>query len=271
MKPHWHRAPLILAAFAMAVFWTGCSSDNPVKATGFTQTDADDIASQAGQAMKAGALTTMSGADGASGGVSGSPAASFNPGRLAAGIAAAETTFTNGGITYTLGVTFFDANGNELPGYGPLAHRMLVTTRATGDIATQQFTASLGHAGSLDVTGIEATEDSLTFQGACNDSVDASFQSLDGQRTRTFHWLSSAILANVKALKDRQVNPYPLSGTATFIVHAERFASNQSLEVDRVWDATVVVVFNGTANPELTVNGSFHYTVNLNTGVVARM
>jgi len=65
-------------------------------------------------------------------------------------------------------------------------------------------------------------------------------------------------------------NPYLLSGTLSYVVHAVRYRSNQFAEVEKTWDATVVIVFDGTATPELTVNGVFHYRLNLVSGVVAR-
>jgi len=269
MRSQRWRTPLAALACAGALILAGCSGDNPVNPNGFTQTDADDIAAQAGQAAAAGMLTNMNAADGASGGVSGSSAARFTPLR-AGSFAQAETTFTQGSVTYTLGVTFYDADGNTLAGYGPTAHRMLVTTRATGSIADQQFTASLGHAGSLDVTGLEASLDTLVFNGASNDSVDASFTSLDGLRTRYFKWRSGAVLTDTQLLKNRQTNPYPLSGTLIYVVHAERYRSNQFADVDKTWDATVTIVFDGTANPALTVNGVFRYHLNLASGIVAR-
>lgn len=271
MKAHPFRAPLAALACAAALFLSGCSGSNPVNPSGFTQTDADDIASQAGQAMTAGVLTNVDATDGASAGVSGTGAARFDPSGRAGSFAQAETTFTSGGVTYTLGVTFYDADGNQLAGYGPLASRMQVTTRATGAFSGQQFAASLGESGTLDVTGLEAAKDTLVFNGTCADSVDAAFQSLDGLRTRYFRWRSGAVLAAANLLKNRQTNPYPLSGTLTYTVHAVRYGSNQLATVDRTWDATVVIVFDGTATPALTVNGVYHYQVNLATGVVVRL
>ena len=264
------RAPLAALACAAAVFAAGCSDDeNPVTPTPFSQADADDIAAQAGQALAVGTIVNLGASAGASAGGSASPAARFDPER-AASFAQADTTFMIGNVTYTLGVTFYDANGAELPVYGPLAVRMHVTTRATGSWSSQQFEASLGHSGMLDVTGIEAARDTLGFDGASRDSVDASFQSLDGQRTRYFKWRSASVLADVLLLKDRQANPYPLRGTATYVVHAVRYRSDQFSEVERTWDATVVVHFDGTATPDLVVNGTFRYYVNLITGVVQR-
>jgi hypothetical protein len=271
MKAHPFRASSAALACAAALFLAGCSGSNPVTPTGFTQTDANDIAAQAGQAMSAGILPSMNASDGASGGVSGSAVARFDPSARAGSFAQAETTFTSGGVTYTLGVTFYDAGNNALSGYGPLATRMVVTTRATGLFTGQQFAASLGEAGSLDVTGIEAAKDTLVFNGSCADSVDAAFQSLDGLGTRYFRWRSGAVLADVPLLKNRQANPYPLSGTLTYTVHADRYGSNQFSTVEKSWDATVVIVFNGTATPDLTVNGVYHYKVNLSNGVVVRV
>lgn len=269
MKAHPFRASSAALACAAALFLAGCSGSNPVTPSGFTQTDADDIAAQAGQAVAVGVVPSMNASDGASSGVSGSAAARFDPNR-AASFAQADTTFTSGGITYTLGVTFYDAGNNALSGYSPLATRMVVTSRATGLFTGQQFAASLAEAGTLDVTGIEAAKDTLSFNGSCADSVDAAFQSRDGLGTRYFRWRSAAVLAGVPMLKNRQTNPYPLSGTLTYTVHADRYGSNQYATVEKSWDATVVITFNGTATPDLTVNGVYHYRLNLTNGTVTR-
>lgn len=75
----------------------------------------------------------------------------------------------------------------------------------------------------------------------------------------------------MRALKDRSVDPCPLSGTATFTVDAVRYRTNARVDVDASLSGTVVVTFNGTADPEVTVDGTYHYRLNLLTGIVTRM
>ena len=258
-----------LVALAAAV--AGCGGDSPT-APGVTQTAADDIAVQVAQTMAIGnggtvtELFAMAAAVPAAG-----AGGSLLRGAFGTAGAAAETTFTAGNVTYSFAWTFYDAGGAELPEYGPTAARMRVTSRAAGGIVTPQFEAALGHAGLTDVTGVGPLADTLRFDGAADDTVQASFTALDGQRGRHFYWRAHLVHDAVRLLKDREVNPWPLSGTATWAVHAERLRSGDRADVEAAYDALVVVTFNGTQYPEVTVDGAFRYRMNLNSGQVARL
>ena len=61
-----------------------------------------------------------------------------------------------------------------------------------------------------------------------------------------------------------------VSGTATWVMHVDRLRSGDRGDISSTFDAVVVVTFNGTRNPDVTVNGSFHYTIDLATGAVTR-
>jgi len=270
------RTPWIPAAAlaALALAAAGCGSDSPTApASGLTQATADDVAVQVAQTMAAGNGGTMTEMYAMAGAV---PSAAPTGGiglRGAFGTASAlsETTFTVGNVTYTFTRAFYDADGVELPEYGPAAVRLRVTSRAGGGIVTPQFEATLGHAGLTDVTGIAPLADTLEFDGAGDDTVQTRFTSLDGLRTRYFYWLAHLAYADVRLLKDRDSNPWPLSGTATWALRAERLRSGSRADVEATFDALVVVTFNGTQYPEVAVNGTYRYRMNLNTGQVARI
>jgi hypothetical protein len=186
-------------------------------------------------------------------------------------LAAAETTFTAGSINYTVTRAFYDAGGNQLASYGPTATRLRITATANGSITTDRWSATVGRAGILDVTGIESGVDTLEFNGAGNDTVQCQFLAYDGTGQRYFYALGGRSLEMVQLLKNRSVNPYPLSGIARWAWAVDQLRSNNRGDVALHMTALVVVTFNGTASPEITVDGTYHYHVNLDTGAITRV
>lgn len=285
---------LILPVVVVALgFGLGACSQAPTTPSSLSQQTADDIAIQAAGSLTAGSGGLMLELNAGAGSVPQNSGIRLRPGdpgigtrrritldgeglaprepALHATVSAAETTFSMGAITYTVTRTFYDADGNPLSGYGPSATKLRITATANGSISTAQWDASVGRAGILDVTGIESAEDTLQFDGAGNDTVQCHFLSYDGTRERYFYALGGRSLEAVRLLKDRNANPYPLSGKARWAWAVDRLRSNNREDVEVHLTALVVVTFNGTANPEITVDGTYHYHVNLDTGAVTRV
>jgi hypothetical protein len=182
-----------------------------------------------------------------------------------------DTTIVSGGITYEASRTFYDAAGGELAGYGPLATRMRWTSRAYGTYQGPRDTASVGHDALLDFTGIEVGQDTVRIDGICRDTLENRFRSLDGTRVRYFYWVSSTTVSAVDRLRSAgPVDGWPLSGTITYVVSADRLRSNNRADVEAHFDATVVVTFNGTSTPSIVVNGAWRYRWNMVTGAITR-
>src|SRR5262245_38636455 len=181
----------LLALFLNA----GCTNKVTSPPSGMTTTEADDIAVQtvASMGVVSGdvqfAVTTTPPANLAR-------AREWKP---AAG--QWETTFVSGGIVYTATRDFYDAGDNLLPGYGPTAVRLHWTSHASGTYQGPRDTASVSHDGVLDVRGIEAGNDILTFDGASHDTLQNTFRSMDNLRTRYFLWISSCTVNAVKIVK----------------------------------------------------------------------
>jgi hypothetical protein len=259
---------LIPAALAALLLWgvAGCGSNPTGPGSGaLNQQNADDLAIQAvtGLVVLGGEVQVMLGS---------TPAAPQARARRAAPARAMwDTTVTANGITYEASRTFYDALDNELPSYGPLAVRMRWTGRAHGSHEGPRDTASVGHATVLDVRGIQATQDTVRLDGTCNDTLQISFRSLDGLRHRWFYWTSSVTVDAVRILKSTfDTAGWPIGGTVTYVVSADRLRSNSRVDVDAHFDATVVVVFNGTSQPVVVVNGSYYYHWNMQTGAITR-
>jgi hypothetical protein len=273
MKPRCFRFTAPALALALAAALSGCGNNtSPLQPSNLSQTSADDIAVQVGAGLGAnsgGAMLEL-GATAAS--VPGAPSLAPPEMVMRVSVAAPDTTFSVGGLTVILTRTFFNAQDQALPDYGPDAVRLVATSRIFGSISTPRYEASIGHAGSLDVRGIAPSADTLTFNGFAYDTVQSQFHALaDTARTRYLYWNSALTHADVKLLKDRVANPWPLSGTTTWAIVADRLRSNNRMDVEAHLNATVVVVYNGTQYPEITVNGTFRYRVNLLTGEVVRV
>ena len=250
--------------FLLPMF-AGCGSKVVVPVDGFDQQAADEIAIQAATSL------TIVGGD-VELAMTSSPSASQAGARQARPAHALwDTTIVAGGITYEASRTFYDAAGGELAGYGPLAVRMRWTSRAYGTYEGPRDTASVGHDALLDFTGIEVAQDTVTIDGVCRDTLENRFRSLDGLRVRYFYWVSSTAVDAVRRLKNAgPSNGWPLGGTVTYVVSADRLRSSSRADVEAHFDATVVVTFNGTSQPLIVVNGAWRYRWNMVTGAITR-
>jgi len=149
---------------------------------------------------------------------------------------------------------------------------MAWTSRVFGTAMWPRDTVTVGHSASADFRGIEPSADTLLVDGAALDTLASSFRSYDGTQTRHFYWNSSLTAAGLRYLKSTLGrDAWPLSGTVTLVVRADRLRSNDRADVEAHLNATVVVTFNGTSQPEIVVNGVWHYRWNPGTGIVTRV
>src|SRR5262249_18449400 len=186
-------------------------------------------------------------------------------------VSSADTTFTTGNVTITLSRTFYDAGGNELQQWDPSATRARIDSWVRGTVTGPQYQATFGRSGTLDIDALAAGADTVVFAGTATDTVDATYTSIDGARSADAHGLGTRVLAAVKKLKDRNINPWPLSGTATWNVSVDKYATGPNGAIEAHWDAVAVLTFNGTRYARLLVNGRYRYTVDLQTGAVVRV
>jgi hypothetical protein len=264
-------AALVLVPLLLA----GCGSTRSTAPASFTaQQNADDMAIQAVLSLG------VTGGD-INGAYSSTPPAA--PQRIATGTtlrhvvtparAQWDTSYTAGDFTFEASRVFYDALDAPLAGWTPLAVRVHWTSRAYGTHSTVIDTTTIGHAAAIDLRGIQSGQDTVTVDGACNDTLQNVFHSLDGLRKRYFHWQSGTSIAGVRILKSQVAlggGPVPIGGTVTCVVSADRLRSNNVGDVEAHLDAIVVVTFNGTTTPLITVDGTYHYLWHLDTGQITR-
>ena len=113
-------------------------------------------------------------------------------------------------------------------------------------------------------------QDRLTTNIARHDTLECSFT--PRFRTGRVHTyvVSTGAWDDVVQLKPVNTNPWPISGTATWTLVIDRYATGDHGTVTKHFEATVVVTFNGTQSATVTVTGGYRYQLNLATGVVAR-
>ena len=256
------RRSAAAALLAILLTASGCGRSTSLTApqTPLDQTSADDLAIQAGLAMNALGLDLASSTVGLTSAVAKRP--------MNEPLAALwDTTFTGGGFTYSLSRDFYDAQGTLLPGYGPTAARMVCRSRIQGTHATDRDTVAVLHASALAFTGVQPADTATTISGAALDTLQNVFRSYDGSQWHYFHWKSLVTIANAVISRSRA---WPLSGRLTFAVTADRLRSTDVRDVETQLVATVVITFNGTSQPDVVVNGSWHYHWDMQNGTVIR-
>lgn len=256
-------APILLAAWAA----TGCGKSSPSEPVfTITQADADDIVQQL-------ALTSVA-TDWGSYLLSGQappPGAPASPSRMRPALPASwDTTITQGGLTATFTLTFFDSLLAPQASFDPESTYVVEEdSQVEGAIALLNFDSAFFHAGNLVFTGTRTKDDTLRISGVAQDTAFTHFTSSIRNVERWFHLEVVRTIDNVRTLKTS--GSYPHAGTVRWIITATRLRSGSRADVEATLDAEATLTFNGTRTPVLTITGGWTYTVDLDTGVIGRL
>jgi len=262
-------SPLLFAVVSCAAaFAAGCGKDKPNSpappSSQITRQAADDLAGQFAHTLSQGGVplnqlgsTTLQDVS------SGRAPATMLPG------AGATKTSDEGSFSWSFSLRFFDADGNEQPSFelGTTAS-IRVAARAHGSFSNAENQATIGVDRSLDVQGLLPEETTLTIDGAVSDTADCAYHDSDSSESRAYHFLGIGALTDVKQLKDKSANPYPLSGTANWDVTVDATATDENGPHEAHYHATVQVTFNGTKHPTIEISETYRYEMDLDTGTV---
>jgi hypothetical protein len=262
---------LTLAMFGVALAASGCGKDaaptspaRSVSTTSVTAEVAQDVAAQFGKSManQGGVPMTNVGTT------------SFQD--IAADQAPSirgnsPLNSRDGSFSSSFTVRFFDANGTEQPTFinGETAS-LSVVAMAHGELVSDQFHSDFGTLRTLDVTGLLPVDTTITINGALNDTANCVFMARDSSASREYHLLANGTLVDVVVDKNKRRHPFPLSGTATWMASVDRMKTNSEGTKSSHFEVSVVVTFNGTRHPNITVNKTFHFQTDLETGQVTR-
>ena len=183
--------------------------------------------------------------------------------------AMAETTVTSGNVVWTLVVHWFDAGSNEQSIYNPATTvRMQADSRGTGTVTGPNGAATLKSGGVLNVSGIDQSAVQLTTNATRNDTLSWTATGPSGSISTLTH--STGSLSNVVEAKPISQN-YPATGNGTWDLDVNRRIEGGPASVDEHFAAHVVVTFNGTHLVPLVVNGTHHFLLDLDTGLVTQV
>lgn len=149
-------------------------------------------------------------------------------------------------------VTFYDVEGVEQDGYDPLTTASIHTTLSVeGEVSRDGYEWSLSRSRDMTVTGLEGEETERTWNGTGEEDRSRARFSASGD-TRSYEMSGTLTVDDVVRGVPRAEHPYPLSGTITRNVTVEVTNGPRG---DETLTRTVVVTFDGTRYPSLTVNG----------------
>jgi subtilisin-like proprotein convertase family protein len=180
--------------------------------------------------------------------------------------AAAETTITNGDITWTLAIEWFDAADQQQANYDPQTTvRMHTDSQGAGTVTSTDGSATLGTAGSYDVLGVDAQATALTTDGTQSDTLHYTLQGPNGSVSVVS--LCTGVLANVVESKP-VADHYPSTGSGNWNLDVTRHFEAGGGSLDQHYSAVVTATFNGSHLVPLVVNGTWHFILDLDTGQV---
>lgn len=240
----------------------GCSSSNSKP----TQEEYDDTAQAIGS-------TTATSNGGSSGG--GDVASMSDSVQLALGVTPAGLTLSgsgagqfNGsklGLNYAYSLTCTTA-GATAP-CGVTTDTATAQVDWSGNLTTDAVTASVTRDGKWTLSGLQTS--TVSFSGDSTFTFDATLKSIFRPGvTTTYNFDTSAHYDAVKVDKGSHT---VVSGTASFDVSAKHMVTGSSNNVDASFSVTADLTFNSDGTASLVLDGTQHYTIHLDTGIVVKV
>ncbi len=154
------------------------------------------------------------------------------------------------GGTHT--ATFYDVDGNEQDALDPLTTASIhLVIESTREFSRDTWTGTGTRSRDIMITGLLGEETTRTVNGTGSADVTRS-QHTDENGTRTYDMMSTSTIVDVLHPVPRTDESWPLLGTITRNVTIN-VINGPNGDVTRT--RTVVITFNGTDMPTMTVDG----------------
>jgi len=253
----------LAALFAVSVLAAfGCSSTSTkvVPPPAFTQPEADDIAQMIGSTVAQDVGGWMVEIERA------------QEKRRTAG----DTTeaIMRGAITHNLSFQYTTRLGGAGAVWDTSVVSVEVHDRATGNFAEVALKGAYLHLS--DISIFSANEDTMFFNTLATDTSLFTVKSFVRSDTVYYRMDNFFDYDELKIHRD-QLNPWPISGTASWLIDANKLSSANPAAVQRNILVEVLITFDGTQTPPMLVyedlddpSTTFHYTIDLKTGSVMR-
>jgi hypothetical protein len=241
-----------------------CSSSTTPASPADYEDTAQTIASSAVTGSGGGAGGALSGGDVMVLG----DAISIAKGRLPLGFLRIDGRHFRGGhlgVGHDFTVVCKDAAGTEQTACDKTTDSATVTVKSTGNLMTQNLTASVDREGSFTITGLQS--DTATFDGSSTFSLDTTLTSIFHEGvTKTFTFDASAMYKAITiATENREIT----GGSASFDVKAHRTVTGTDMakgDVDKTFEVHADLTFNGDGTATLVLDGTQTFTIDLDHG-----
>jgi hypothetical protein len=155
------------------------------------------------------------------------------------------------GRSGTRSVSFYDAEDNEQDAYDELTTaKVVMIMEMERELERSGWTAYMTRSREMTITGLEGVETTRTVNGFGSEEVTRS-RHTDADGLRTYEMSGTRTIEDVVHPVPQDATSWPLSGTITrnmtITITTENGTETRSREV--------IIIFNGTQYPEMTVNG----------------
>ena len=151
-------------------------------------------------------------------------------------------------------VTYYDAFGDVQESFDEVTTASIhILREGNHEGGRENWTGSVSRTRETTITGLEGDETTRTVNGTGSSTVSRSHHS-DENGDRSYDMTSTSVMSDVVHAVRREDNPYPLSGTITREMTAVIVNGRNG---DETRTRHVIITFNGTQFPNMTVNGEF--------------
>lgn len=177
------------------------------------------------------------------------------------------------GVGHDFTVTCKDAAGMVQTACDGQTDSAMVTVMLTGSLQTPNFSSSIDREGNFTITGLQGA--TATFNGDSSFSLDTTLMSVfhPGVTSSFTFDATASYQAITIATADRTIT----GGSASFEVKAHRTVtgtgsgSGSNHDVDRSFDVTADLTFNGDGTATLVLDGTQTFKIDLTTGKVTKV
>lgn len=169
------------------------------------------------------------------------------------------------GLTYQYEVDCTDADGSALTNCDDTTDHAAVAVKWSGDLELSHLTASVQREGEWQVSNVQ--QDAVEINGSSDFDLEAKLQSIFSNASRSYQISYFAEYAKIKfARSSRRVT----SGRVEYVIEARRVASGRRGESTAKFQMDGLLQFSGKGSATLTLDKSFRYTIDTESGFVAK-
>ena len=157
-----------------------------------------------------------------------------------------------GEFEHTRTVSFFGEGNVPQNEYHPTDTKWIeIISEMSGEVSRDQWSATISRSREIEITGLLGEETERKVNGVGTEFSTRSRHS-DELGTRTYTMSGTSIITDVIHGVPRSEYPHPLSGSITREIEV---TITNGPNGDETRSRTVVITFNGTEFPEMTVDG----------------